>query len=86
MVQQMIDALYQLNINSVIVEGGAQLLQSFIAAGLWDEARIITNEQLVVAEGLAAPKLANEVQVSEQQIDTDRIVFYNNKQLITFNP
>lgn len=81
----LLNALYQLKLNSVIVEGGAQLLQSFIAAGLWEEARIITNQQLTVAEGLAAPQLANEVQVAEQQIGTDLIVFYNHTQPITFN-
>lgn len=84
-IPSLLNALYQLKLNSVIVEGGAQLLQSFIAAGLWDEARIITNQQLTVAEGLTAPQLANEVQVAEQQIGTDLIVFYNHTQPITFN-
>lgn len=79
----LLNALYQLNINSVIIEGGAQLLQSFIAAGLWDEARVITNEQLTVAEGLAAPQLTNALQAAEQLIGTDRIVYYKHSSLIT---
>ena len=79
----MIHALYQLKINSVIVEGGAQLLQSFIDEGLWDEARIITNEQLTVADGLAAPQLVNTVQTAEQVIGTDRIVYFKHSSLIT---
>jgi diaminohydroxyphosphoribosylaminopyrimidine deaminase/5-amino-6-(5-phosphoribosylamino)uracil reductase len=82
-VPALLHALYQRNINSVIVEGGAQLLQSFIAAGLWDEARIITNEQLTVADGLSAPQLINALQAEEKIIGTDRIVFYNNSSLIT---
>jgi diaminohydroxyphosphoribosylaminopyrimidine deaminase / 5-amino-6-(5-phosphoribosylamino)uracil reductase len=86
MVQQMIHTLYQLKINSVIVEGGSQLLQSFIDEGLWDEARIITNEQLTVAGGLAAPQLINALQTEQQMMSTDRIVFYNNTQPLTFNP
>ncbi len=85
-VPALLNALYQLNINSVIVEGGAQLLQSFIAAGLWDEARIITNEQLTVDNGLAAPQLINALQTEQQMMGTDRIVFYNNTQPLTFNP
>ena len=85
-VPALLRSLYQLNINSVLVEGGAQLLESFIAAGLWDEARIITNGQLTVEEGLAAPQLAHQIQVTEQQIGTDHIVFYKNTLPLTFNP
>jgi diaminohydroxyphosphoribosylaminopyrimidine deaminase/5-amino-6-(5-phosphoribosylamino)uracil reductase len=51
------EQLYTRNINSVLVEGGARLLQSFIAAGLWDEARIITNTNLLLHDGVAAPVL-----------------------------
>lgn len=77
-VQQMMHALYQLNIQSVIVEGGARLLQSFIDEELWDEARIITNQHLVVANGLAAPQLSNFVQTAEEIIGTDHIVYYQH--------
>lgn len=35
-------ALHSRNVQSVIVEGGAQLLNTFIQAGIWDEARIFT--------------------------------------------
>ncbi len=82
-VPALLNALYQLNINSVIVEGGAQLLQSFIAAGLWDEARIITNGQLTVEDGLAAPQLTNSVQTGEQHIGSDRIGCFKNSSFIT---
>ena len=37
-----LQACYQQKIQSVIVEGGARLLQSFIDEGIWDEARVIT--------------------------------------------
>lgn len=79
-VPALLKSLYQLNINSVLVEGGAQLLQSFIAVGLWDEARIITNEQLTINEGLTAPQLSHAVQTEQQIMGTDRIVFYKNTQ------
>ena len=49
--------LYQENLNSVLIEGGARLLQSFIDAGLWDEARTITNRSLLLHEGVPAPVL-----------------------------
>jgi len=82
----LLNGLYKLKLNSVIVEGGAKLLQSFIAAGLWDEARIITNEQLTVEDGLAASQLINSLQTEQQIMGTDLIVFYNNTQPLTFNP
>lgn len=39
---QILDVLHSRGIQSIIVEGGAQLLRSFIAQNLWDEARIFT--------------------------------------------
>ena len=71
LVHQIMNALYQLNIQSVIVEGGARLLQSFIDDNSWDEARIISNQHLIVGEGLAAPVLKNYKLVHAQNILTD---------------
>ncbi|MFT4153437.1 bifunctional diaminohydroxyphosphoribosylaminopyrimidine deaminase/5-amino-6-(5-phosphoribosylamino)uracil reductase RibD [Parafilimonas sp.] len=55
LVQQIAKACYELNIQSVLVEGGAKLLQSFIDENICDEIRIITNKDLVVKDGLPAP-------------------------------
>lgn len=78
-VQQVLQALYQRKLNSVLVEGGAELLQHFINEGLWDEARIITNEALFVEAGVKAPQLQNEIQTNEQQLGSDAIRWYVNK-------
>jgi diaminohydroxyphosphoribosylaminopyrimidine deaminase / 5-amino-6-(5-phosphoribosylamino)uracil reductase len=82
-VYQIMHALYQLKIQSVLVEGGAQLLQGFIDEELWDEARVITNEELMVENGLSAPMLNNYSKYREQQIMNDTIQFFrpiiNNK-------
>ncbi|MBP8114766.1 MAG: bifunctional diaminohydroxyphosphoribosylaminopyrimidine deaminase/5-amino-6-(5-phosphoribosylamino)uracil reductase RibD [Chitinophagaceae bacterium] len=75
-VSQMLNALYQLNIQSVIVEGGAKLLQSFIDAGLWDEARVISNEELVINNGLSAPLLSDAIKTKEEKIVSDIIEYY----------
>ncbi len=72
---QILSTLYKMQIQSVIVEGGSKLLQSFINEGLWDEARVITNSTLVIGEGLDAPVLKNSVQVAEQKIENDIISF-----------
>jgi riboflavin biosynthesis protein RibD len=54
--QTVINELYKLNINSVLVEGGAQLLNGFIAADLWDEANVEVSRQ-IIGDGVLAPVL-----------------------------
>jgi len=76
LIHQVVHALYRLNILSVLVEGGARLLQSFIDEGLWDEARIITNTEMVVEEGLAAPVLPEAAAVDEELTGSDRLVYF----------
>jgi diaminohydroxyphosphoribosylaminopyrimidine deaminase / 5-amino-6-(5-phosphoribosylamino)uracil reductase len=76
---QIAQALYFMNIQSVIVEGGAKLLQSFIDAGLWDEASVITNGQLTIGKGLNAPILKNNKLYQEEKIQNDTISFYKNE-------
>ena len=75
----LLKALYQLQVQSMIVEGGASLLQSFIDAGLWDEARVITNEQLTIGGGTAAPVLKNAVLLQAEQLMSDTITYYKNE-------
>lgn len=74
--QQLTGALYQLNITSVLVEGGAKLLQAFIDTQLWDEARVITNNDLNIAAGTDAPDLSGALitQNSDTGSDTLRIL------------
>lgn len=70
---QILSALYAMQVQSVFVEGGSKLLQSFIDAGLWDEARVIINSTLVIGEGLEAPGLKNNQLISVQKIKNDII-------------
>jgi diaminohydroxyphosphoribosylaminopyrimidine deaminase/5-amino-6-(5-phosphoribosylamino)uracil reductase len=67
------NALYQLNIQSVLVEGGAQLLQSFIDESMWDEARVIRNENLFIHGGIASPVLEQYVLIRSQTISSDTL-------------
>ena len=76
LVHQIVIALYQLNIQSVLVEGGARLLQSFIDEGYWDEARVITNEGLQIPEGLPSPVLGDAEILSHERVFTDNICYY----------
>jgi diaminohydroxyphosphoribosylaminopyrimidine deaminase/5-amino-6-(5-phosphoribosylamino)uracil reductase len=73
---EIMKALHQLNIQSLLVEGGAQLLQSFIDAGYWDEARVMTNNKLKIESGKDAPILKGAVNADELQLQNDRICMY----------
>ena len=55
-IPQILINLHRRQINSLIVEGGKQLFNSFIDLDLWDEARIFVGKQYW-GEGVAAPKL-----------------------------
>ncbi|MDR3272755.1 MAG: bifunctional diaminohydroxyphosphoribosylaminopyrimidine deaminase/5-amino-6-(5-phosphoribosylamino)uracil reductase RibD [Flavobacteriaceae bacterium] len=52
---QLMTELHENQIQSVIVEGGRQTLQSFIDENLWDEVFIIKNENLYLENGTPAP-------------------------------
>ena len=73
---QVVNALYQLKIQSVIVEGGAKLLQSFIDEKIWDEARVITNEGLIINNGVDSPELNSYFKMEEQKIFSDKIEIF----------
>jgi diaminohydroxyphosphoribosylaminopyrimidine deaminase/5-amino-6-(5-phosphoribosylamino)uracil reductase len=77
-VTAILKALYTLRLQSVIVEGGATLLRSFIDAGLWDEARIITNTTLVIKRGIDAPILNDSVLQKQEQLLNDSIGYYTH--------
>ncbi len=78
LVQQIVQALYSLKIDSLLVEGGTQLLQSFIDEGMWDEAVVITNEQLTLQNGLPAPQLQYQQVVKIESVQNDSIRIYSN--------
>lgn len=78
LVHQILNALYQLKIQSVLVEGGARLLQSFINEGVWDEVRTITNRQLTTGNGLAAPLFDSATKEDELELSHDIIEIYKS--------
>ena len=82
---QLMDALYGLNIQSVFVEGGSKMLQSFIDAADWDEARVITNQQLRLNidqngdQALKAPLLANATLMEDLKLENNEIKIFKPK-------
>lgn len=49
--------LAEMGINSVIIEGGAQILRAFLKTDCWDEIRIIKSQHKQLGIGTLAPKL-----------------------------
>lgn len=63
---QILSWLYDERCQWLIVEGGAATLNSFIAAGAWDEIRIET-APITVASGTRAPQLPDCARLHTQQ-------------------
>ena len=55
LITQILQQLYSLNINSLIVEGGSFTLNSFIKQNLWVEARVFTSN-LTLNNGVKSPE------------------------------
>lgn len=75
---QLMHRLYDVHILSLIVEGGANLLNSFINQNLWDEARIFTGN-VFLKDGIPAPELINETYAFTSAVGSDELQVYVNK-------
>ena len=75
-----LESLHAHNIQSLIVEGGAETLRSFLVQGLWDEIRVETNTQMTVSDGTRAPQIpANAIVTSTVNYDTQRITIFRQR-------
>lgn len=61
--------------SSLIVEGGALLLQSFLDAGLWDEIRIFETPD-VLQEGIMAPVLPDIKALARFSVADNELLYY----------
>lgn len=70
--------LHNLGIHSLVVEGGPELHNLFIVAGVYDEIRIIKSKKLVLTNGLAAATLPSKI-ILNNTIDLleDYLHFYS---------
>lgn len=76
---EVLSHLYAEKKQSLIVEGGAKTLQSFLDAGLWDEIRI-ESAPFTVNEGIEAPKLPDNIRVIKVEKYVNTIVTYERAQ------
>lgn len=77
LLDNLLQRLYDAKVQSLIVEGGAKLLNTFIDKGLWDEARVITGNK-VIEHGIAAPVLTNATTAFETELEEDALQVYVN--------
>ena len=77
LIPQVLEELNNRMIQSVIIEGGAQIFTSFINLGLWDEARIFRSSQ-EFGEGIAAPKIEGTL-ISENKLVNDTLTILHNQ-------
>mgnify|MGYP003848229185 CR=1 FL=1 len=64
-------------IYSVIVEGGAQTLNTFLKENLWDEIKVFKSKKKLV-NGINAPVIQSTM-FSEEKIMDDKLITYFNK-------
>lgn len=76
LVKQVCDVLYKHEIQSLIVEGGKQTLQSFIDSELWDEARVFQG-QVQFTKGTATPTISGRL-IFEGKIASDNLKIYKH--------
>lgn len=74
---QVVAYLHQARIQSVLVEGGSQVLQSFLDANLWDEARVLQSAA-ILGQGVAAPTISAALCRQTQRILDNRLSCYYN--------
>lgn len=83
--KQILHVLYQHNIQSITIEGGAQTLQTFIDSNIWDEAFICIGNTSFT-KGIHAPQFYIEHSISNSfNIKNDKIVHYKNKTQNMYN-
>lgn len=70
------DFLFNEGIQSVIIEGGRQTLQTFIDANIWDEARVFRGE-IYFKSGTKAPTISEENSKKEKILNDELLTFFN---------
>jgi diaminohydroxyphosphoribosylaminopyrimidine deaminase/5-amino-6-(5-phosphoribosylamino)uracil reductase len=68
-INEVLERLFSLGYFSILVEGGSQLIQSFLDKNLVDNLIIYTNKNLKITEGVSSPKLdESKFKLTKQQI------------------
>ena len=75
-IENILSVLYQHQIQSIIIEGGKQTLQSFIDKNIWDEARVFIGKN-TFEKGTKAPELKKKNE-AKTYIQNDELIYIRN--------
>ncbi len=75
-IKELLADLHQRNIRSLIVEGGATTINTFIKLGLWDDARVFTAPKCF-GSGIRSPQLIDAQFIENEDIMGDTLTYYN---------
>jgi diaminohydroxyphosphoribosylaminopyrimidine deaminase / 5-amino-6-(5-phosphoribosylamino)uracil reductase len=78
MLPQIMQDLYKRNILSVVVEGGAVLLNSCLESDLWDEAIMFKSKHKTLSDGIRAPSMSFRKLNEIQTLGYDHLLHYRN--------
>ena len=78
-ISNILKELHKKRICSVLIEGGKELLNSFIKVNLWDEAHIIKSTTVRLKDGIDAPQIHPKFYVSSSKYENDNWEFYLNE-------
>lgn len=76
LISNLLHRLAKQNISSLLVEGGQKILNSFLDAQLWDEARVLVGNKALI-EGVKAPIMKVPYR-TKQNIGQDKLLTYRN--------
>ncbi|TDW95758.1 bifunctional diaminohydroxyphosphoribosylaminopyrimidine deaminase/5-amino-6-(5-phosphoribosylamino)uracil reductase RibD [Dinghuibacter silviterrae] len=76
--REVLSDLHRRSAQSVLVEGGARLLTSFIAGGLFDEIRVIRSETVHLPGGIPAPVMPVVPLQRSFALGDDRVFIYSS--------
>jgi len=79
LIEEIIRVLTKYEIQSVFVEGGKQILETFIKNEIWDEARIFTGD-ILLNNGVKSPILFHKKLTKQTTIDTDILDYYEKEE------
>jgi diaminohydroxyphosphoribosylaminopyrimidine deaminase / 5-amino-6-(5-phosphoribosylamino)uracil reductase len=76
LLKNILEELNHRAIQSVFIEGGSKLIQSFISAGLWDEARVFTGDGYFT-NGISAPQIKIKPDETDKWSGFTLDIYYN---------
>ena len=79
--QQLCTKLHDMNLLSVLVEGGQKTLQHFIDENLWDEIRIFKGD-VTFEEGLKGPVFEAKPKFKTKIVKDELLIYTNEKKSI----